>query len=549
MKTQSTKKLRSIVTGLTFVMFASSVLHAQSVDQGLKLIQYEKVQEGRNIIKQVADKEPSNVEANFYMGKLLLAEGKTAEADAYFQKAMNASSKKNALGNVGLGMSALAKGDSSKAEEYFEEAIDITDYKDPKVVVNIADAYIITPSKNTKIPLEALNKAKGLKNVDTVTKAMYFEKIGDVYYKHNNMSQAVSNYQNALYTNRKSLSAYVGVGKIYGKIKNYSEAEESLIQATKMDPSYAPAYKELGELYYTLNKYAQAQEMYKKFIENSEPSVENSIRYATIAYLAKDYNTALNTLKAAESKDPNNMVLHHIIAFSYYSMKDSANAIQAFDKYFAVAQPKDISATDYEYYARMLEKVGQEQKAVENFEKSIALDSTNADLHGDIAAIYFKNKDYANATKHYDQKMKYAKKGLSLRELFDFGQAYFYMKDFAKSDSVFAIVTEKAPELALGHLWRAFATSSIDTTSELGLAKPHYEKFISIASKTPEKFTKNLIQAYSYLGYYYFLKREDPAFKDVWLEQYKTNWEKVKELDPANQQATEALKNLKIFQK
>jgi hypothetical protein len=55
------------------------------------------------------------------------------------------------------------------------------------------------------------------------------------------------------------------------------------------------------------------------------------------------------------------------------------------------------------------------------------------------------------------------------------------------------------------------------------------------------------VQAYSYLGYYYFIKKDDPAFKTTWRENYKTNWEKVLELDPANEQAKVAIENLKAL--
>ena len=54
--------------------------------------------------------------------------------------------------------------------------------------------------------------------------------------------------------------------------------------------------------------------------------------------------------------------------------------------------------------------------------------------------------------------------------------------------------------------------SQIDTADVEGLAKPHYEKFIDCVtadSATAMKSCQQLIQSYSYLAFYYELKKDN----------------------------------------
>ena len=80
---------------------------------------------------------------------------------------------------------------------------------------------------------------------------------------------------------------------------------------------------------------------------------------------------------------------------------------------------------------------------------------------------------------------------------------------------------------------RARMNSQLDPESTQGLAKPYYEEYIQLAQTEHPDNPKLLIEPYSYLGYYYIVK-EDNA-------QAKAYFEKVKEIDPTNATANQAL--------
>lgn len=109
--------------------------------------------------------------------------------------------------------------------------------------------------------------------------------------------------------------------------------------------------------------------------------------------------------------------------------------------------------------------------------------------------------------------------------------------EYAKADSCLNILISKAPNLTIAYVWQARVKANFDPESENGLAKPFYEKFIELAKKDQEKFKKELIESYSYLGYYYYLQKDNQKSKAVWQE--------VLLIEPDNKQATEVIKQLK----
>ncbi|HEY8387284.1 MAG TPA: hypothetical protein VIK74_01705, partial [Parasegetibacter sp.] len=114
--------------------------------------------------------------------------------------------------------------------------------------------------------------------------------------------------------------------------------------------------------------------------------------------------------------------------------------------------------------------------------------------------------------------------------LFYAGFAYIKAQEYPIADSMFAIYAEKFPNDIYGHYWRARANSYIDSTSELGLAVPHFQRFIELAEKDTAENRRTLIQAYGYLAAY-----SANVLKDS--EAAVAYFDKILVLDPGNADA------------
>ena len=79
--------------------------------------------------------------------------------------------------------------------------------------------------------------------------------------------------------------------------------------------------------------------------------------------------------------------------------------------------------------------------------------------------------------------------------------------------------------------------SNLDPETKEGLAKPYYELLVEKASADSVKYSKDILEAYNYLGYYYLVNRQ---YCESLLY-----WDKIAILDPANENAKSAMKDLK----
>jgi len=525
-------------------LFATGILLSQTQKQvekpGLKYLYYEKYQDGITYLQKLIKEKPAEVNAYFVLGKIYLATEKTDLAIAEFSKG-NEIKTPNNLNAAGLIEAYLLKGDTSTALNMAREIADLGKGVSAELLDETAYALVCGSNNNSALVEGLLQKSITL---DKKNYYAYFIK-GEMFFRQSDGSNASTNYQKALDINPQYLPALLGQGKVYFKIRNFMVAENTFLEALNIDSTYSSAHRELSSLYASQKKYDKAEQSYSKYIQYSESSLKNKTKYSILLYQIKDYANAKEVCREILAVDPSNAPIQQLLAYSYYELNDFTNGIPVFEKFIKTTYDENNSATDYEYYGSLLEKAGKDSLAAIYYGYSIQKDSSRINVYGLLAGSYFRLKRFRDCSLNYELKEAKSGKNLSLREYFDMGQAYFYEKQYPLADTIFYKVTQIKSDLALGYLWRAFSNSSQDTTSELGLAKPHYEKFIEVAVFTPDKYKNQLIQAYSYLGYFYYLKQDTEEYKTTWKDKYKFYWTKVKELDPTNTQAIEALKNVK----
>ncbi len=513
-----------IISGILLILFLASSIIAQDIASGVKLIRDEKYNAAKKYFNSLLNGE-SKSEAYFYLGEIYFIENKIDSAKQFYDKGITADIE-FPLNYAGLVRIYLTQKNSSEAEKNYNQAMEFGE-DNPEVYVVLAGAYSsIYGGKNYDKAIKLLNEA--LKINSKYVKA--YVVLGDVYLAKGNGTEAIKNFQSAIDINGNDPEPMTRKAKVYILIGNYPEATSLLNEAIKIDPSYSPAYNELAELHAIMKNYVKAAEYYSQHIEASEISLEKQKRFASILYMNKEYDKTINILKDVLSKEPDNASSIRVIAYSYLRLDDVENSKSYFQKLFEMPSV-DYLPTDYENYADLLSKTGNDSLAIEYLYKIVELDSTRKDVYGEISILYFKHKNWNGVISALELKGT-----LTAQEYFDLGKAYYFIQEYTKADSAFSMLVKKVPDLAIAYFWYARVKTNFDPESEQGLAQPFYEQFIQISKEDTTKFKKELIEAYSYLGYYYYLK-EDNANSKIY-------WQKVYALDPNNNQAIEALKSL-----
>lgn len=525
--------------------FPATAAFAQSDDAGRKAVELENYNEAKKIYKgQLNGKDADN--AYFALGDIYLRTEKLDSAAYYFNQGI-ANNKKSAINYVGLGKLELEKGNKAQAEQHFQEALKLSKSKDAYVLTMIGQAYINAANATEEDITKAIGHLEAARERDSnspLTNVI----LGDAYLKQKNGGKAMSAYDRAIQLDDKYTQAYLKRGQLYTSSRNFNEAQESLLKAIEINPNFAPAYRDLGELYYFAGQYDKALSTFKKYVDMAEDTPETKAKYASFLFLTKNYEETLKQAQAVLQEDPNNLTMNRLEAYSYMELKQPEKAMEAMKDYLQKAGEKKLIASDYAYYGRILSKNNKPEEAIENMEKALSMDKTNADLYSDLATIYANQGQYDKAIEAYERKRTnvepsnadyyymgniYMQAGADMTKENNVEKANEYYK---QADSTYAKIIEANPDYAYAYLWRARANASQDPETTEGLAKPYYEEFIKQTANEKDKYKRDLVEANSYLGYYYLLKGEK--------ENSSEHWNAVLALEPGNENAQAALKQL-----
>ncbi|MBK5722379.1 tetratricopeptide repeat protein, partial [Dysgonomonas sp. Marseille-P4677] len=486
-------------------------------------------------------------EANYYLGEIAFKEGNMAEAKQNFEAAV-AANPESALGAIGLAKLEL-KSNPKAAEDQLKE-IQKKNKKDVTVILAIAQAYLDNGMKD-----KAMEKLQDARKADKKSPYIYiFE--GDILAKENKPGDAAMQYDQAINFDASCVLAYMKGAKVYEFI-NRKTATDMLKKAIEINPEYKIAYKDLAQVSYRDGFYPDAIAAYKEYFKGGDYTVEDITYYASAEYFTQQYDEAKALINEGLSKEANNFVLNRLSLYTNNDLKDFPAAVAAGDKFFSIQRKDTVKylKQDYLAYANSLSETGNKTKAIEQYKKVAELDPSNVDVYKEIATICANEKMYAEASEFYKKYIELASEKVDAQDFYQLGSYYTNAGRIAKVDTVamtadqakakaaeyykladgaFATVSERMPDSYLGYYQRARVNFELDPESEQGLAKPHYEKTIEvILAKGDADNNKILVEAYSYLSYFYYLqydktkKAEDKANVKLYAE-------KVLELDPEN---------------
>ncbi|HCY77531.1 MAG TPA: hypothetical protein DHV28_16570 [Ignavibacteriales bacterium] len=603
--------LKKIIRGLIIILILNSHSFTQDIGPGVKLIRNEKYNNAKIFFNNLLNTD-TKAEAYFYLGQIFYTLEKFDSAKIAYQNGIIADAEQP-LNYAGIVKINLISDETSDVESNTKKAIDLGDEKNPLVYVVLSEGFTNQKVKQYNKATELLSTAISInpKSIDALLS------LSKVSLLKGNGTEAIINSDEVLKIDNRNPEALTLKAKVYTLINKNNEAITLLNDAINNDSTYAPAFNELAELYANLKDYSKAAEYYAKYIQASEITLEKQKRYASILYINKEYSKAISILEDVIKIDNNSASSMRIIAYSYLRQENAEKSKYYFEKLFDI-KSTEILPTDYENYAELLSKTGNDAQAIDYLKKVVDMDSSRKDILAKMSVLYFKNKNWDGVITSLNRK-----ENLTAQEYFDLSKAYifkgdgnitnalqilggkikleveqidktrqlllYYQRDldlakndtqkimeaktktiqgvesllkqnqksdwnkvkdswadlitttigteYASADTCLNTLILKTPNLAVTYIWQARVKANFDPESENGLAKPFYEKFIELAKDEQDKFKKELIESYSYLGYYYYLQKDNQKSKGYWQE--------VLSIEPDNKQATEVIKLLK----
>jgi tetratricopeptide (TPR) repeat protein len=504
---------------------------AQSVDDATRFFYREKYKSARDVLQQVLIKNPNNEFAWYWQTRTSIALNDITGAQNLLTRVPDVI-KESPVIKVAKGYVLLEQKDSLAARAFFESAIGSSKKKDPSIQLAVAEANVEADKGDINYAIGLLREVAKKDKGNPVP----FVVLGDAYRRLQDGSQAFGAYRQALDIDKSFAIAYYKIGKIYQTQDNRDVFLEYYTNALKADPQFAPVYYQL--YYYYFNKdINKASQYLDKYITYSDKNIKNDYLLLDMQYISKKFNDAiiLGTKIIETERTRTRPRIYKLMAYSYNELDNLAEAETYLKQYFSIEKDSsNYTATDYALMGKILEHHNLFAESAGWYEKAFHLEKEKTrqlDYVVKLADFYKKQNDYTHQS-YWLGKLYQLKPNATNLDLFNWGIAEYHAKDYKAADSIFASYETKYPSQTFGYYWRARSNAAIDTALETGIAVPHYEKLIEVASKDTNNATnkKWLIQAYSYIG-------ACKANKDKQYKEALSYYDKVLALDPTNNDA------------
>lgn len=374
---------------------------------------------------------------------------------------------------------------------------------------------------------------------------------GDIALSRENVGAATQAYEQAILFDADCYEAYLKYAQAY-KSASPQLAIERLNQLLEKAPDYMPAYRTLADVYYAKNDFNEAVRSYEKFIHTDIATEGDIMKYAFALFMNHDFEASLEIANKGLQQNAESATFNRLAMYNYVDMKRYDEALIVADVFFNKLKDVNYSSLDYRYYGALLNEQKQYEAAIEQYEKSLEMDTLQVELLSLISDAYASNNDYEKAIDAYKRYCD-ALEETSMQNTFQLARLYYgegtstdsvkvtmEMRQAAlqQADTIFAEVAIQAPESYLGNFWRARTRSAMDPETTLGLAKPYYEKTLEMLlnSDNSSRYRSQIVECYKYLGYYYLLQSDYSTSKDY--------WSKILELSPNDALAKTALEGI-----
>lgn len=358
----------------------------------------------------------------YYLGQIDIIDGNKAEAKANFDKGISIDPE-CAYNYVGLGSLALLANNDKQADEYFKQALKLAK-KNHEITVDIARAYFnADPVKYEKEVTKYLDKAH--KESKHQEPSIYILE-GDMLFAQKAYGDAATKYNQAINFDAGNPEGYVKYANTYFYVSPQF-AIQKLNELLTLQPTSALGQRELAEKYYENSQWTKAAEQYGKYINNPNHFPEDKARYAVLLFANNEYQKSLDIVNELLVSDPNDFQSQRLLMLNLAALEQFEQAHKAAQSFFALPEKGNAKFTpnDFTTYGFVLQTLGHNDLAVEQFQKAYDLDTERLDNLKLVSAAYNAVEDYVKAAETFQTYIDLSGDNASLTDLYLLANRYY----------------------------------------------------------------------------------------------------------------------------
>lgn len=486
---------------LSVLLIVFSIVKAQLVIDGIKMIQYQRYTSAINAFKSILDVKPDNSEAMFWLGQAYILNKQPDSAISIFKK--KSANDYSDVFRVALEQALFAKNQK-------EGDIPIV-VKSPSVSIAsplllLAIGKYFEQKAQFKRALPYYHKLSMTQPETMFNRLMYSK----VLIKSGDGAEGYKQYMAILQSDSNYAPAYFGLARLFKT--SPSVFMPYLHKAVEKDSSFAPAWYELFRHAYYNDK-ANAQKYYYKYLQNTDKDSKQSFQLIANAYDAKNYKQVIKLTEEALKDEDTDLPIkaYKYLSYSYYM---NNNIVKAFDnavKYLQVQDSVDITAYDYYLAAQFaLRQKKFDSTAAYYVSKGYLYDTStsNRALYSKKLVNYYSDKKDIYNTNIWKTAFV-SLEGNQMNGLFDVGVAWLDYGDYKKADSLFSIYNTLYPNEPTGLFIKAILQAQNDKGYQTGVAVPYFKEYLSVVGGDVNQDNReNVGNTYQYLGAYYYANKD-----------------------------------------
>lgn len=318
---------------------------------------------------------------NYQRGLEAMQEEKMQEALDYFNKDLQ-DNPKNGYSYSWIAMLRGQDEDYGRALTAVDLAIKYLPKKDTEYVIF---AY----TTRAGVYLHLGDTVKAMNDYDAAIKAQpdegeLYEKRAQIYYEQGKYDLADADYRKMIELKPGDVMGYMGLGRNANEQKKWEDAIKQFDYVTKLSSDYSSGYSFRAESYIGLEKWNEATDDIVKAL-----SIDWDRKAHYLAVVSKEpaFTMLVAKLKIQSAKAPNEATWPYIIATMYEQAKDYHKAID----YYAAANKIDASENIYQKISDCQYQLGDYEKALDNINQALNMDSTNLNFLIKKADIYYES--------------------------------------------------------------------------------------------------------------------------------------------------------------
>jgi tetratricopeptide (TPR) repeat protein len=354
-----------------------------------------------------------------------------------------------------------------------------------------------------------------------------------------------------------AIDAYIGLGQIYERRGATAIAIFNYEEAVRLDSSRIDLKHTLAQWLAKEQRYNEAAKIYIDVIRSSVDKVQPSLELGSIYYKAKQFDNAASVLANYVKAHPEDTATWKVFVESVGQgrkandiglaiadsilLKDPVNprALKlagkcgtlvgkatrsaerhqtAIVRYQALAAIQPLDAEDMKYLGKAHFELKADDLAIEHMQKSLSIDSTQADIYMDLGFAYMRKKNWSSAAvmfmKTVDADSGNGGSIVKATALINYALCQEQLGQWNPSRDALVRALAIVPNNILGHINLAITYRQMGADS-LNQAKREYETILALIDTNKTRYRNELGDAYKQIAFINLVNKNWPAAADA----------------------------------